>query len=133
MLEECTIENLYDLNETIARELFQGVTYPWEVLPRIADFIRKLGPTLDPEKFEKRGEEIWIAKSVKIAPTAELNGPLIIDEDTEVRQCAFIRGKAIPTSIWPRPCWQRCTRNSGSCRRRVSPACWTPQRKRICV
>ncbi len=95
MLEECTIENLYDLNETIARELFQGVTYPWEVLPRIADFIRKLGPTLDPEKFEKRGEEIWIAKSVKIAPTAELNGPLIIDEDTEVRQCAFIRGKAI--------------------------------------
>ena len=62
---------------------------------RISEFIKKLGPTLDPEKFEKRGEDIWVAKSAKVAPTACLNGPLIIDEDAEIRHCAFVRGSAI--------------------------------------
>lgn len=92
---ECTIANMYDLKETIAAELFEGKTYPWEVLPEIGDFILKLGPTLDPSIYEKRGEDIWVAKDVKIYPTATLTGPLIIDEGTEVRPGAFIRGKAI--------------------------------------
>lgn len=90
-----TIQNMYDLNETIAAELFEGATYPWEVLPKIHDFILALGEKLDPEKFEKRGEDIWVAKSAKVAPTACLNGPLIIDEDAEIRHCAFVRGNAI--------------------------------------
>ncbi len=94
-METCKIANMYDLSETIAAELFEGKIYPWEVLAEIGDFIKKLGPTLDPEIFEQRGEDIWIAKSVTIAPTATLNGPLIIDEGTEVRPGAFIRGKAI--------------------------------------
>ena len=94
-MEQCKISNMYDLSETIAAELFEGKTYPWEVLSEIGDFIKKLGPTLDPEIFEQRGENIWIAKSVTIAPTATLNGPLIIDEGTEVRPGAFIRGNAI--------------------------------------
>lgn len=94
-MEQCKIANMYDLKETIAAELFAGKTYPWEVLAEIGDFIKKLGPTLDPEIFEQRGENIWIAKSVTIAPTATLNGPLIIDEGTEVRPGAFIRGNAI--------------------------------------
>lgn len=90
-----TIKEMYDLNETIAAELFEGLTYPWEVLPKIHDFILTLGERLDRERFEKRGENIWVAKSAKVAPTACLNGPLIIDEDAEVRHCAFIRGNAI--------------------------------------
>lgn len=94
-MEQCKIENLYDLNETIAAKLFEGVTYPWEVLAKISDFIVELGNTLDPEKFEKRGENVWVAKSAKVAPTAFLNGPIIIDEDAEVRHCAFVRGNAI--------------------------------------
>ena len=94
-MENITIENLYDLNETIAKELFEGLTYPWEALAKISDFIKELGPTLDPEKFEKRGENIWVAKSAKVAQTAFLNGPLIIDEEAEVRHCAFVRGSAI--------------------------------------
>lgn len=94
-MEQCKIENLYDLNETIAAKLFEGVTYPWEVLAKISDFIVELGNTLDPEKFEKRGENVWVAKSAKVAPTAFLNGPVIIDEDAEVRHCAFVRGNAI--------------------------------------
>ena len=95
MMKDFTIEKLLDLNETIASELFEGRTYPWEVLPEIKDFILKLGKTLDPEEYEYKEGDIWIAKSAKIAPTACINGPAIIGKDTEVRHCAFIRGNAI--------------------------------------
>lgn len=94
-MENTKISNLYDLNETIAKDLLEGLTYPWEALAKISDFIKNLGPTLDPEKFEQRGENIWVAKSAKVAPTAFLNGPLIIDEEAEIRHCAFVRGSAI--------------------------------------
>lgn len=94
-MEQCKIEQLYDLNRTIAANLFSGVTYPWEILLAIGSFIMELGNTLDVERFEKRGNNIWIAKSAKVAPTAFLNGPLIIDEEAEIRHCAFIRGNAI--------------------------------------
>lgn len=94
-MNNITINDLYDLNETIAADLFQGATYPWELLPKIKDFIKELGSKLDPEKFEKRGEDIWVAKNAKIAPTACLNGPLIVDEEAEIRHCAFVRGSAI--------------------------------------
>lgn len=94
-INEITIAELYDLSETIAAPLFDGVTYPWEVLPRIHDFILELGETLPADRYEKRGEDIWIARSAKVAPTACLNGPLIVDEDAEIRHCAFVRGNAI--------------------------------------
>lgn len=86
---------MYDLSQSIAGEYLSQFTYPWEALKGISDFIKKLGPTLDPEIYEKRGENIWVAKSATVAPTACLNGPLIIDEDAEIRHCAFIRGSAI--------------------------------------
>ena len=94
-MENAKIINLYDLEETIAGEYLAQFTYPWEALKGIADFIRELGPTLDPDKFEKKGEDIWVAKSAKVAPTACLNGPLIIDEEAEIRHCAFVRGSAV--------------------------------------
>ncbi len=94
-METCKISNLYTLTETIAIELFQKVTYPWEILPQIGSFICELGKRLDMEKFEQHGENIWIAKSAKVAPTASINGPVIIDEEAEIRHCAFIRGNAI--------------------------------------
>ena len=94
-MENITIDNLYDLKETIAAELFTEAEYPWEVLPRIHDFILELGKRLPEEIYEKRGEDIWVAKSAKVAPTACLNGPLIIDEEAEIRHCAFVRGNAI--------------------------------------
>ena len=94
-MEECKICNMYDLSQTIAAEVFEGKTYPWEVLPEMGGFIKRLGATLDPEKFEKRGEDIWVAKSATVFDSAYLHGPLIIDENAEIRQCAFIRGNAI--------------------------------------
>lgn len=94
-MEQCKVDNLFDLKETIAADLLREVTYPWEALKAIGDFIRRKGKELNEDVFEKRGEDIWIAKSAKVAPTACLNGPLIIDEDAEIRHCAFIRGSAI--------------------------------------
>ena len=95
MLKDFTIANLLDLNETIAKDLFEGKTYPWEVLPEIGDFILKLGQTLSEEEYDHPSEDVWIAKSAKVAPTACINGPVIIGKEAEVRHCAFIRGKAI--------------------------------------
>ena len=94
-METCKIENLYDLNETIAGALFEGAVYPWEVLPKISAFILELGATLDEEEYEKRGEDIWVAKSAVVAPTAYIHGPAIIGKHAEIRHCAFIRGNAI--------------------------------------
>lgn len=90
-----TIKDMYDVSETIAGDLFEGKTYPWEVLPEIGDFILKLGETLPEDEFEHPKEDIWIHKSVTVAETATLNGPLIVDAGTEIRPGAFIRGKVI--------------------------------------
>lgn len=94
-MKQYNIAHLYDVTQTIAKGLLEGKEYPWEVLPEISKFIVALGETLDTEKFDKIGENIWIAKNAKVAPTACVNGPCIIDEEAEVRHCAFIRGNAI--------------------------------------
>ena len=90
-----TISDLLDLSKTIAAPLFEGKTYPWEVLPEIKDFIIELGNTLPEDEFEKRGEDVWIAKDAKVFPSAYIGSPCIIDHGAEVRHCAFIRGSAI--------------------------------------
>ncbi len=94
-MENAKICNNYNLDETIAKDYLAQFTYPWEALSGISDYIKELGPTLDKDVFEERGENIWVAKTATVAPTACLNGPLIIDEDAEIRHCAFIRGSAI--------------------------------------
>ena len=94
-MENCKIEKLYNLEETIAKKLLEKHTYPWEVLPKIGEYILSLGKILDKDKYELKGENIWIAKSAKVAPTAYIAGPCIICEDSEIRHCAFIRGNAL--------------------------------------
>ncbi|MBQ7820908.1 MAG: UDP-N-acetylglucosamine pyrophosphorylase [Clostridia bacterium] len=86
---------LFDMTKTIAAELFEHSVYPWDILDDIGGFILKLGETLDPDKFERCGDDVWIAKSASVAASAEINGPCIIDENAEIRHCAYIRGKAI--------------------------------------
>ena len=94
-MEECKICNLYNLDKTIAKKLLENATYPWEVLPKISDFILEIGKSLDESKYNKIGENIWIAKTAKIASTASITGPTIICENAEIRHCAFIRGNTI--------------------------------------
>lgn len=90
-----TISELFDLSHTIAAPLFAGKTYPWEVLGGIKAFILALGPTLPAEDFEHPSEDVWIARDAKVFPSAFIGGPCIIDHETEVRHCAFIRGSAL--------------------------------------
>ena len=95
MIKDFTIENLLNLDETIAAELFEGKKYPWEVLPEIGAFVEKLGKTLSPDEYDQVEENVWIAKSASVEKSAKIIGPAIIGKDAEVRQCAFIRGKVI--------------------------------------
>ena len=94
-MKELEVKELYTLSETLAAPLLASVTYPWEALPKIGAFILELGATLSEEEYEKRGENIWIARFAKVAPSAPITGPCIIGKDTEVRHCAFIRGNAL--------------------------------------
>lgn len=94
-LKDTEVRALYTLEETIAKDIFEGVTYPWEVLGKISDFIVALGNTLPEELYEKKGDNVWIARNAKVYPSACINGPAIIDEEAEIRHCAFIRGNAI--------------------------------------
>lgn len=94
-LQDATIAALYTLEETIAKEVFAGLTYPWEALPKIKDFIISLGETLPEENYERREGNIWIARTAKVFSSAYIGGPAIIDEEAEIRHCAFIRGSAI--------------------------------------
>lgn len=94
-MENVEIKDLFNLDETIAKDLFDGVAYPWEVLPKIGEFIVKLGETLPLDEYDKRGDNVWIAKDAKVFESAYINGPCIIGKGAEVRHCAFIRGNAI--------------------------------------
>ena len=88
-------EQLLDTKHTIAMKLFTEVEYPFEVLSEIGKYILERGKDLPSARFDKVGEDVWIAKSAKVANTASITGPCIIDEDAEVRHCAFIRGNVI--------------------------------------
>ena len=94
-MENCKIKNLYNLEETITKDLLEKFEYPWEALPEISKFILEIGPMLDKDIYEQEGENIWIAKSANVYPSAYIKGPAIIGENAEVRHCAFIRGNAI--------------------------------------
>ena len=93
MIEALTVKELYTLDETIAKDIFDGVTYPWEVLPKISSFILELGNTLSSDEYEKIGENVWIAKSAKVAPTAFIN--------EKMRRCATVHSSAA-MPLWAR-------------------------------
>lgn len=95
MENQVTIKELYSLDETLAKPLLQELTYPWEALPKIGDFIIEIGKNLPTDIYELRDENVWIAKSAKIYPLNTIMGPCIIGERTEVRPGAFIRGNAL--------------------------------------
>ena len=89
-----SIQNLYDLNHTLAASYLAGFTYPWEALKGIKDMILYLGKTLGNE-YTEMAPNVWVHKTAQVAPTAYLGAPCIIGANTEVRHCAFIRGSAL--------------------------------------
>ena len=94
-LEEMKITELFDTSHTIAAKLFEGKTYPWEVLENIGSFIEELGATLPEKEYRKVGKNIWIHRTARLAPTIAMGGPAIICAHADVRHGAFIRGRVI--------------------------------------
>ena len=90
-----TIKELYSLDQTMAGSLLEGLTYPWEALPLIKDFVLNLGKTLDKNEYNEVSENVWIHKSCKVYGTATILAPTIIGAGTEVRPGAFIRGSVL--------------------------------------
>ena len=94
--EQLRVSALYRHPEhSIAYAYLSSFTYPWEALDGLADFIRGLGATLSPAEYDRPADDVWIAKTAKVAPSAHLGGPLIVCDGAEIRHCAFIRGSAI--------------------------------------
>ncbi|MCI8465245.1 MAG: UDP-N-acetylglucosamine pyrophosphorylase [Lachnospiraceae bacterium] len=94
-MKELMITELYDLDHTLAAPYLEDFEYPWEALAGLGEFIVALGKRLSAEEYEEIGDQIWVAKSAVIAPTASIKGPVIIGKETEVRHGAFIRGNAL--------------------------------------
>lgn len=95
MLEMFNAKNYFDYSRTLAAPLFDGIEYPWEVLPRLESFILALGPMLPADEFEQVSDNVWISRSAVVAPTASITGPCIVDSGAQIRHCAFIRGNVI--------------------------------------
>ncbi|MCF0110217.1 MAG: UDP-N-acetylglucosamine pyrophosphorylase, partial [Erysipelotrichaceae bacterium] len=89
-----TINELYDLEHTMAKEYLSQYTYPWEALKGIKELIIELGKGLGSD-YNEVSENVWVHKDAVVAPTAFLGAPCIIGEGTEVRHCAFVRGSAL--------------------------------------
>ena len=95
-MEQLKTTSLYrEAERSIAYTHLMRFTYPWEALASISDIIVSIGKTLDPEAYDKIGEDVWISKSATVAPTAFIGGPCIVCEGAEVRHCAFVRGAAL--------------------------------------
>lgn len=92
---DVTIKGLYDLTHTRAADYLSEFTYPWEALSGISDLILEIGKTLPADEFDHPAEDVWIAKDATVFDTAYIAGPCIIGHNTQVRQCAFIRGSAL--------------------------------------
>lgn len=90
-----TVNDLLDLSKTIAVPIFEGKTYPWEILSELKAYIPELGATLPEDEYDRIGDDVWIAKDATVFPSAYIGGPCIIDHGAEIRHCAFIRGSAI--------------------------------------
>ena len=89
-----TINELFDLEHSLAGDYLKGFQYPWEALKGIKELILQLGPTLGPD-YEEVAEHVWVHKSANVFPSAYLGAPAIIGPETEVRHCAFVRGSAL--------------------------------------
>lgn len=94
-MKQIAVSNLFDLRGRLMESLFSDVVYPFEVLPHIGDYILRLGPKLEKEKYTEIKPTVWVANSAVIAPSAQIAGPCIIGENCEIRQCAFLRGNTL--------------------------------------
>jgi NDP-sugar pyrophosphorylase family protein len=84
-------ENLFDISNELIRPLFDGADYPWQVLPKIGEFVKHLTENI-PSGFSEIMPGVLVGVDVKIAKEAHIEGPAIFCDGCEIRPSAFIRG-----------------------------------------
>jgi NDP-sugar pyrophosphorylase family protein len=89
------IRDIVDINHTISKDIFLRYNNFWEIIPNISNYVIELGRSLDKGKYEEIDDNVWISKSAIIDSSSKIMGPCIIDDNTEIRHCAFIRGGVI--------------------------------------
>lgn len=94
-MEQMAVSDLFELEGSLMESLFEGVTYPYEVIPKIGEYILRLGPTLDKTRYKEVSKSVWIAATATVADSASITAPCIIGENCEIRHCAFLRGNAL--------------------------------------
>ena len=94
-IKEYQAASLWDLSRSRAGAWLERYEYPWEALADLGEYLVELGRTLDPARFEEISENIWVARTARVAPSAYIAAPCIVDEDATVGHCAYIRGKAL--------------------------------------
>ncbi len=93
-MSNITTKELYDCKTPYLCELFESAQYPWEMLPKIKDYINKLIEN-GIDGYTEIADGVLVGENVKIYPTATIEAPCIIGSGTEVRPGAFIRGSVI--------------------------------------
>lgn len=89
------IDCLYDLSHTMAKDLLEHFTFPWEVLPHIEAYILEIGAGLSKEDYEERENHVWVHKTAEVFPSAHLGKNIIVGPGAQVRHCAFVRENAV--------------------------------------
>jgi NDP-sugar pyrophosphorylase family protein len=92
---DINMEELLDLSQTIARDIFDGLTYVWEAIPKISSYIKEIGGRLSEDEYIRVSDDVWISKTATVASTASIVGPTIIGHKAQIRHCAYIRGNVI--------------------------------------
>ncbi len=87
-------KDLFDCSVPYLEELFNSFRYPWEMLPEIGEYIKKITEK-GIEGFTEISEGVWVGERVKIYPTATIEAPAIIGKGSEIRPGAYLRGNVI--------------------------------------
>lgn len=95
MIEIFSAKNFFDTSKSLSGEFLNGYENLWDAIPDIKRFIVSLGKTLDKNIYDEVKENVWIAKSATVAPTAVVEAPCIVGENSEIRHSAYIRGSVL--------------------------------------
>lgn len=87
-------EAFFDLSRTMAREALVGA-YPWEVLASLAELIRALSGTLSRDDYTEISPGVFLARDVRVSPTATILAPCIVGRGSEIRSGAYLRGATL--------------------------------------
>lgn len=96
MIEQCQTSALYRTHDSSrAWHYLHTFRFPWLALASFRDYLYHLGSSLPASDFTSHGDGIWISRHATVADSAHLTPPCIIEEGTQIRHGAFLRGDVL--------------------------------------